>query len=127
VPLRILGPLTDKLRKLDSRLAKRPVAMRAAFTSNKPVRLFLWPQSKDREMRAIFEIVNASDAGILDRVKACEYCQQFFVARRDADRFCGDSCRKNWHRKTPEGKKYNAEYQRRYRNEMTPSRYPRNL
>jgi hypothetical protein len=116
VPLRILGPLTDKLRKLDTRLAKRPVAMRAAFTSDKPVRLFLWPQSKDREMRAIFEIANASEAGILDRVKACEYCQRFFLARRDVDRFCpGDPCRKNWHRKTPGGKKHNAEYQREYR------------
>jgi hypothetical protein len=98
-------PLADR--------AKRPVAMRAAFTSNKPVRLFLWPQSKDREMRALFEIANASEAGILDRVKACEYCQRFFVARRDSDRFCpGDSCRKEWHRKSPEGKKHNAEYQR---------------
>jgi hypothetical protein len=116
VSLGILGSLTDKLRKLDSKLARRSVTMRAAFTSHKPVRLFLWPQSKDREMRAIFGIANASEAGILDRMKACEYCQQFFVARRDADRFCpGEPCRKEWHRKTPDGKKHNAEYQRKRR------------
>ena len=114
---RVRGPaldlIADELRKLNSRLAKRPVAMRSLFTSNKPVRLFLWPQSQDREMRAIFEVINASDAGVLDRVKACEYCQRFFLARRDVDRFCSDGpCRKNWHRKTPQGRKYNAEYQR---------------
>jgi hypothetical protein len=110
---RALDLIADELRKLNSRLAKRPVVMRSLFTSNKPVRLFLWPQSRDREMRAIFEVINASDAGVLDRMKACEYCQRFFVARRDADRFCpGESCRKEWHRKTPEGKKHNAEHQR---------------
>jgi hypothetical protein len=113
VPFRALNLIADNLRKLNNTLAGRPVTMRVFFTSNKPVRLFLWPHSRSREMRTIFEVLNASDAGVLDRVKACEYCQRFFVARRDVDRFCsGDSCRKNWHRKTPEGKKYNADYQR---------------
>src|SRR6266852_6552829 len=109
---RALDLIADELRKLNSRLAKRPVVMRSLFTSNKPVRLFLWPQSRDREIRAIFEVINASDAGILDRVKACEYCQRFFLARRDVDRFCSHGpCRKNWNRKTATEKKQNADYQ----------------
>lgn len=116
VPFHTLNLLANKLRKLNGRLARRPVAMHSFFTSKKPLRLLLSPQSQSREMRAIFAVVNASEAGILDRLKACEYCQRFFVARRDVDRFCpGDSCRKNWHRKTPEGKKHNAEYQRERR------------
>jgi hypothetical protein len=116
LPFQELGKLVDRLHELNGKLAKRPTTVQVFFTSKKPVRLFLGPLSTNLEMRIVFEIINASDGGILDRVKACVYCQQFFVARRDADRFCpGDSCRKNWHRKTPEGKKYNAEYQREYR------------
>src|SRR5262245_45135066 len=94
IKLQALSKLVDGLRGLNSDLAERPVVMQAQLTSEKPVRLFLVPQSATREIRIVFEILNESDAGELDRVKACEYCQRFFVARRDVDRFCpGTSCR----------------------------------
>jgi hypothetical protein len=109
-------PIADKVRDLNKKLARRPVTVTTFFTTNKPVRLFLGPQSKTHETRIVFEIINASNAGALKRLKMCDHCQRFFIARRDADRFCpGNSCRKAWYRRTPKGRKRNREHQRMWR------------
>ena len=117
VPRDVLGKVVERLSPLNRALSARRVVLQAFLTSNKPVRIFFGPQSRDREMRILFEIVSASEAGTLDRLKACEHCQGFFVARRDVDRFCDEGCRKKWYNRTPAGRKYNAEYQRKYRKE----------
>jgi len=116
IPRDALAPLLDKIRALNEKLASQRISISALPTSTKPIRLFWWPQTTDGEMQTVFNIINASDAGALDRLKACDHCQTFFIARRDVDRFCpGKRCRKDHDNKTPEGRKRNAEYQRKYR------------
>lgn len=115
VPAQALGKLTEALRGLNAQIGNRPVTMRAVFTSKKPVSFFLWPETADPELQTVFQIIHASGAGTLDRLKACDNCGRFFMARRDVDRFCTTKCRNNWHSKTPDGRKLNRERQRRYR------------
>lgn len=115
VPYGALNGLADSLRKLDRGMKGHPLTVRTFFTSQKPVRLLLSPHSNNRDINAVFKIIRASEAGVLDRVKACGACQQFFVARRDVDRFCKPDCKSTWHRQQPGAKEKNAEYQARFR------------
>ena len=115
VPVQALGELAKALNGLNAQIGNRSVTMRVVITSKKPVRLFLSPETADPELQTVFQIIHASDAGELDRLKACDKCGRFFMALRDADRFCQRRCRNNWHSKTPEGKKLNRDRQRRYR------------
>lgn len=106
----------DRFSELNKILARHSVTIQVMPTVNKPVRLLLAPQSNNRDMASVVKIITASEAGGLDRLKACDYCQRFFVAGRDWDRFCpGTYCRKNWHRKTAAGKKQNAKNQSEFR------------
>ena len=107
------------VKELNRRLKGRKISVRVFPTSEKPVRLLLWPEAVKGDLRSVLQIINASESGALRRLKACESCQHFFFARRDADRFCpGTSCRKNWHRKTPSGRAKNREHQKKYRERL---------
>jgi hypothetical protein len=127
VPLHAQGQIVDGLRRLNGTLAKRPVTMHAAFTTDGPVRFFFDPRSRDGEVVEVFRIVSMSDAGKLERPRVCAYCQSFFFARRDADRFCRNLCRKYWFDKTPAGRKKNAEHQRKHREALQLQRDAQNL
>ena len=116
IHLEDMEPLLDKVRALNEKITLHTFSLRVLNSSQKPIRLFWQPDSSNEEMRIVFSIIAASEAGVLDRLKAGANCQRFCIARRDVDKFCPDSlCRGRFYKRTPEGKQYNREYQRRYR------------
>jgi hypothetical protein len=51
-------------------------------------------------------------AGLLRSVRECDFCQDWYFARKGDQRFCKPYCRERYHRSTEEGKAKKAKYMR---------------
>jgi len=74
---------------------------------------------------AFVAMLKLSQAGLLGRVRRCEFCRMWLFARSHRQRFHSDGCREKAHRadrKTREGKAKRAQYMREYRKKWEPGR-----
>jgi hypothetical protein len=51
-------------------------------------------------------------AGLLRSVRECDFCHDWYFARKENQRFCKPSCRERHHRSSEEGKAKRAKYMR---------------
>jgi hypothetical protein len=106
-----------KIADLNRSIRSQRFFCQVSCTSTKPLRIFFTPQSGAKSGRIILQLLQLSEAGKLDFLRVCDYCGTFFVARRHVDRFHSQACKSSWHHKTPAGREYNRNYQRKYRSE----------
>jgi hypothetical protein len=73
---------------------------------------FGWAKEYD-EMRAVFDLNQLAEDGLLLRIKKC-VCNRWFFARFEHQRFCSTRCREKAYRSSPAEKKKRREWARRY-------------
>src|SRR5581483_613777 len=67
--------------------------------------------------RCLETLVEAANAGKLDRFRECPICKRWFFARTAEHTCCSNRCRQKLYSSTPEAKKERREYMRKYRAE----------
>ncbi len=70
---------------------------------------------------AVYDLLDLSEMGALQRLRTCEQCLKWYYARLKTQRFCSFRCQQAKFRGTKEFKERRREYMSRYRNENTSS------
>ncbi len=71
-----------------------------------------------RDIQLLFDIQRVCDlasAGLIRRVRRCQLCSLWYVARRNHQEFCTARCRERSFRSSKQGRTARAAYMRRYR------------
>lgn len=69
------------------------------------------------DARIAWDLYGAVATGDLDNLKRCDYCREWMVKQREAQKFCKTRCREKAFKETPEFKSERAKYMRKYRKE----------
>ena len=82
-----------------------------SWKTEEGMRLFRTVTMKPQRVVQVLELLRD---GVLDRLRRCAACKDWFFAGRIDGKFCQTTCERRAFRTSPEQRKRNAEYQREY-------------
>lgn len=112
------GRFTRLQTEINDKLARWKSARRLTLTLESSK----WIVNLSLADRALSELLEHAQEGRLDRIRHCDGCRFWYVARVKLQRCCSSKCRQRVFSQLPDAKRARAEYMRKWRT-LHKSRY----